>query len=123
MKIDWDFESKGYSKILQPLEEKLYESLLVLMKDLNAPRGALPYLLRRIHRKIEDEMREEAKKVKLKLSLGKDQEDLMMSEIYPHLLEVAQENGFEEVGHYMAFCTLMGLASPISMPGEEDEDE
>ena len=88
MPIDWNEEEKAWQP-LHEVEAEILQSLKDMAKQNGAPKGVLPYMLRHMHRALEQEFREEAK-----------------------------ENGFEELGHYFAYCALMGLAPPVMMEDE-----
>jgi hypothetical protein len=118
-RIDWEEICEGYGP-LHKLEEHILASLKEVMVETNAPTGALPYILRHLHRQLEIEAREEATKIQLKMAMPPDQEATFM-EAYPEMLAKAKQFGFEEAGHWFAFCTMMGMSNPLS--AEEFEEE
>jgi hypothetical protein len=127
-RIDWEEICEGYGP-LHKLEEHILASLKKLVAETNAPTGALPYMLRHLHRQLEIEAREEAKTIQLKMAMPPDQEATFM-EAYPELLAKAKQFGFEEAGQWFAYCTLMGLSNPLSPEefefeegGDDDEQQ
>jgi hypothetical protein len=121
--MNYDFWNEQAYGPLVEFEEQVLAAMEQMMKEANAPAGSLPFMLRHMHKTLEERYRQEAKKVTLQLGMPPELQDRFMAEVYPDLLKEAKEEGFEEVGQYMSFQAMMGCARPMTREQFDQERE